>query len=64
MVSSACQHFLPARREAVQPTAVAPIHALTQDTGVGVASQVGGVGITGGFLVRAIHSSFLPLTLL
>jgi len=53
---------LPARNFAVQLAAIAPIHALPQTTVIGVAVVVvvGGVGITGILLVRAIHSSFLP----
>ena len=49
--------------EAVETTAVAPVHPLAETAVVGVAVVVGvvsGVGVACGLLVGAGHSSFLP----
>ena len=51
--------------KAVEPTPIAPIHPLPQTTVVGVAGEVGGVGVACGFLVGAGHlSSSLSMVLL
>ena len=49
--------------KAVEPTPIAPIHPLPQTAVVGVAGEVGGVGVACGFLVGAGHRSHSSLSM-